>query len=96
MILLATCVITLIFLFIYFNLTVKPFIIACHSVKNDMTKKEVAEMMKAFNTLRLESLFLGVNKKNVPAIRLNQSLHFLIVGEDENEYKMVLEKVKIN
>jgi len=46
----------------------------------------------AFNTLRLESLFLEVNKKNVPAIRLNQSLHFLTVGEDENEYKMVLEK----
>lgn len=48
----------------------------------------------AFDTLDLKSLSLEVNKQNIPAIKLNQSLNFVTVDENEKWYKMVLRNGK--
>lgn len=44
----------------------------------------------AFKELGLNSLILGVNKLNIPAINLYKSLNFSKTRESENEIKMIL------
>lgn len=50
----------------------------------------------AFNNMDLMKIFLGVDKKNFPAIRLYNKTGFSVIEENESNYTMALDLKKFN